>query len=41
MHDFYFISQMVGVVILGGLVIWSGYVLKPKDLEETPKAHKP
>jgi hypothetical protein len=39
MHDFYSIFQIIGTIILGGLIVWSGFVLRPIDSDEDKKAH--
>lgn len=39
MENFYSIFNIVAAIIIGGLLAWSGYVLKPKDLDKKNKAH--
>lgn len=37
MHDFYSTFQIVGAIVLGGLLMWSGFALRPIDNDK--KAH--
>lgn len=40
MGTFYSIFNIISVIILAGLLVWSGYVLKPKDFDiDNKKAH--
>ena len=39
MHNFYYTFQIIGAVILGILLTWFVFNLKPIDSEEDKKAH--